>query len=279
LYDPEKSVMLSSQKSEEGSLASATAGVPGTASNLPRPAARAGGSGSGIVRRTENITYQSSKTVRRLRLPQGNIRRISASLLLDQAVRWENQGGQMQRVLVPPTADNVRAIRELVAGAIGLVPSRGDQLVIESLPFDSTMQAPPPAVVKPAPATPQGKPTGQSPLPFPLPGDWRIWAGAVAAGGLILAGCVFLWLRRRKRRRISAKQAAQLEASRKTAQLATEASAGAIAGTDDERALAAPAEELKRAHVEVLAESVRASIAQDPNLAAAVLRAWLQSEA
>src|SRR5947209_17351421 len=84
LYDPEKSVMLTTQKTEESSGSQSSGGVPGTASNLPRPAPRSSGSGSGISRRTENITYQTSRTVRRTKLPQGTIRRISVSVLLDE---------------------------------------------------------------------------------------------------------------------------------------------------------------------------------------------------
>ena len=45
-YDPEKSVMTSSQKTEEiTSSANSTGGVPGTASSLPRPTGRAPGGG------------------------------------------------------------------------------------------------------------------------------------------------------------------------------------------------------------------------------------------
>jgi flagellar M-ring protein FliF len=275
LYDPEKSVMLSSQKSEEGSSGSVTAGVPGTASNLPRPAVRSAGAGGGIVRRTENITYQSSKTVRRLRLPQGNIRRISASLLVDQTLRWENQGGQMQRVLVPPSAENIRALRELVAGAIGLVPSRGDQLVIESLPFDSTLHTAPPAVQKPAPAVPSNAPAPASPLPFGVPGDWRIWAAGASV--LLLAGVAFFVLRRRKRR-VTATRAPQIAGAARPDEVAAPPVANALAAADD-RALADPLhEELERADIERLAQVLRASVEEHPNIAAAVLRAWIQSE-
>ena len=38
----------------------------------------------------------------------------------------------------------------LVSGAIGLQSDRGDQLVIESLPFESTLQSPAPVTNSPA---------------------------------------------------------------------------------------------------------------------------------
>ena len=112
LYDPERTVMLTSQKSEETSGVSGAAGVPGAASNLPRPPGRASSASGGTARRTENISYQASKTVRRMRLPQGTIKRISASLVLDQAVRWEGKAGSQKRILTPPTPESLRAIRE-----------------------------------------------------------------------------------------------------------------------------------------------------------------------
>jgi len=56
-FDPTKSVMVTSQKTEDISGGS-VAGVPGTASNLPKPTSRPGAGSSGVTRRTENISYQ-----------------------------------------------------------------------------------------------------------------------------------------------------------------------------------------------------------------------------
>src|ERR1022692_3738449 len=63
-FDPARSVMVSSQKSEDVAPAALAGGVPGTASNLPRPPAHAAGGASGASRRTEEISYQSSRSVR-----------------------------------------------------------------------------------------------------------------------------------------------------------------------------------------------------------------------
>ncbi|HSW50848.1 MAG TPA: flagellar basal-body MS-ring/collar protein FliF, partial [Bryobacteraceae bacterium] len=67
-FDPARSVMLASQKTEESTGTSSSAGVPGTASNLPRPASQPASASGGVFRQTENITYQSSRTVRRVKL-------------------------------------------------------------------------------------------------------------------------------------------------------------------------------------------------------------------
>ncbi len=154
-YDPTKSVMVSSQKTEDMSAGASAAGVPGTASSLPRPAARPAGGGNTVSRRTENISYQTSHTVRHVREPEGAVKRMWVSLLVDSDVRYEGAGPKARRVVEAPSADKLKAIHDLVAGVIGLSAERGDQLVVETLPFESTLnpeQLPPP-VPPPPPIT------------------------------------------------------------------------------------------------------------------------------
>src|SRR5579871_1359023 len=142
-FNPDKSVMVSSQRTEEVSGANLASGVPGTPSNLPRPTSRPGTSGSGISRSTENIGYQSSRVVRHVRLPQGAIKRISVSLIVDHSVRWEGSGAKAKRIVEAPSAEKLKSIHDLVAGVVGFNAQRGDQLIVESLPFDSTLNPEP----------------------------------------------------------------------------------------------------------------------------------------
>src|SRR5579863_2955492 len=138
-YDPSKSVMVSSQKTEDMSGGAAAAGVPGTASTLPRPTSRPAGGGNTVSRRTENINYQSSHTVRHVREPRGTVKRMSVSLLVDSDVRYVGSGDKAKRIVEAPSADKLKAIHDLVAGVIGFDSQRGDQLVVETLPFESTL--------------------------------------------------------------------------------------------------------------------------------------------
>jgi len=63
-FEPDKSVMLTSQKTEDVSgAAAAGGGVPGTASNLPRPVERTTSTRGSTARRTENVTYQTSASL------------------------------------------------------------------------------------------------------------------------------------------------------------------------------------------------------------------------
>src|SRR5579884_3383495 len=101
-FDPQKSVMAASQRSEDllGG-GSQSGGVPGTASNLPQPPSRTSSSGPTSTRRSESITYQTSRVVRHVKLPEGVVKRVSASILLDQDTVWQGQGKKKARVLVP----------------------------------------------------------------------------------------------------------------------------------------------------------------------------------
>lgn len=201
-WDPNRSVMVTQQRSEEMNAPSVPSGVPGTASNLPRPTSRPGPSSNGILRRTENITYQSSRTVRRTKLPEGGIRRLSVSAILDQQVRWDGTGAKAKRILEPPSEETLKKVRDLVAGAVGFNQERGDQIVVQSLPFESTLKLnPAPADPKPVPLS---KPVDESPL--------QKWLASknikvnpmilVAVGGavvLVLIAGGFLLLRKRRK--------------------------------------------------------------------------------
>ena len=182
-FDPARSVMVSSQKSEDIAPVAFASGVPGTASNLPHPPQRAAGSGAGPSRRTEEISYQSSRLVRHVKLPQGELKRISVSLVLDQELRWEGKAPHLQQVLVAPSAEKLKTIRDLVAGVISFKAERGDQLIVESLPFEATLHSEPPGTMSPSsPVAPSGK------LPPWLPA-WLSTPkgmGAVAGGTLLL---------------------------------------------------------------------------------------------
>lgn len=149
-FDPARSVMTTSQRTEDISGVSAASGVPGTASNLPRPTSRPGSSGGGVTRRTENTAYQASRVVKRTKLPQGGIKRVSAAVLVDHVVRWQGEGARVKRTVDPVPPEKLKVIRDLVTAAIGLAPARGDQLTVECLPFESTLAWEPPAPSAPA---------------------------------------------------------------------------------------------------------------------------------
>jgi flagellar motor switch protein FliG len=153
-YDPPKSVMVSSQKTEDPSGESASAAAPGDTSSPGRPVLR--------------------RSVRHVQEPEGTVKRMSVSLLLDSVVRYEGTGAKAKRIVEAPSADKLKAIHNLVAGVIGLSPERGDQLVVETLPFESTLNPEQLRLSNPAPLPALGLGAGAALLLAPLFILWRV---------------------------------------------------------------------------------------------------------
>lgn len=193
-FDPNRSVMVSQQRSEEVVAPNAQSGVPGTPSNLPRPYSRPGSSSSAVTRRTENIAYQTSRVIRKMTLPQGNIRRISASVVVDQQVRWDGYGSKAKRILEAPSEETIQKVKDLVAGAIGFNEERGDQIIIESLPFESTLvkAVPPPDPSKPG--APPGAAAPKAPVGVNPILQWLADKGVKVNPMILIGGAVVVVL-------------------------------------------------------------------------------------
>ena len=297
-FDPAKSVMVSSQKTEDASGAGMASGLPGTASNLASSTARPGGS-RGFSKRTENVAYQSSRVVRHLRLAQGTIKKMSVAVLLDQDLRWEGQGRKMQRVLVPPSPEKLEKIRELIAGSIGLTPERGDKLIVESLPFESTLNAEPPVLDVPA-----RKNSKDNLLLEQVKENIRLLIAGVAAVVVLLALFIIVLLRRGKarkakaaRRKVRFEEVGEFLPPAEEAKTAGSSSlpaaqpapaAAESAGVASGAAVAALPEPVPASltgrqqglftRIEMLSEEVRDVVDRDADVCVAILRGWLKEE-
>ena len=265
-FDPTHSVMASSQKSEDLVERASSSGVPGTASNLPRGNATGSGSGaSGTSRRTENVTFQTSRVIRHTRIPQGVIKRMSLAVLLDQTVRWEGQGAARHKVIEPPKPETIQSLKGLIAAATGLNTERGDQLIIESLPFESTVNAEPQAPTPRRP--PVTGPTGPPWLQFV--NKYKDLTIPVAVGTLLL-----FFLLRGVFRTVTGKTKRAPEMANQLA---------APDDLDQDRLLAPAGHAALSAHTAHtpefdIPERVRELAKRDAALAANVVRGWLREE-
>ncbi len=154
-YDPSVSVPLTVQRSdEETGAGAAVAGVPGTASNVPQsksglpntPNVPDSGTESA---KTENSTYGVNKIVTRTVEPAGRVRRISAALLVDDAVvHRQLPRGKQQDVRMKRSPEELKQLQDLAAAAIGLDTARGDVLTVEDMSFEqpTTAEVPPPSL-------------------------------------------------------------------------------------------------------------------------------------
>ncbi len=286
MFDPTHSVITNSQRTEEGSINRESAsGVPGTQSNLPRPAPRAtAAGGAGVARRTESMNYETSRTVRRTKLPQGIIRRMSVSVLIDHTVRWEAGKGKNafpKKVVEPPSADELKVIHDVVAAAAGFNSNRGDQLTVNSLPFEATLQAQPPESMLP-PVAP--------PAPKPVPALWKQPAVMIGAGVslLVMLVALFVLMGSRKKSRLAM---AELQKQLQDAQTASQEAAleqqaaqqelqAAAAQEDSAAQLAEVREAFKlppmvTTKTEILTKQLLEEARQDPSALAQIIRSWL----
>jgi flagellar M-ring protein FliF len=276
-FDAARSMVVNSQTTEESTASAVTGGTPGTASNLPQPAPRSPGGTSGVTRRTESVSYQPGRTVRRTITPKGTIRRVSTSVLVDQMVRWEGVGPKARKSLVPPSSEVMKGIHDVIAGITGFNEQRGDQITVETLPFESTVSAePPPATA--APSRPGSSFNFRQPAVM----------GGVAAGLVMLLFTGFLL--RRRTSHITPVDIGGLDALQSGANAPSTIGTGESADARLEKQIIENAaaqsqiesEALSRIKLpantkktEVLVKHIRESVQKDPGGAANVLRTWV----
>jgi flagellar M-ring protein FliF len=154
-YDPAVSVTLNMQRSEETTAPGAgVGGVPGTSSNVaaakPVAATTPGAPATpppAIIRdlgqssKTESATYGVNRTTRHLIEPAGSIRRVTAAVLLDDAIERKQEKGKWVETHHKRTPDELKTISEIAQAAIGFNSARGDVISVQNLSFDHPVAA------------------------------------------------------------------------------------------------------------------------------------------
>jgi flagellar M-ring protein FliF len=136
---PDAAVVRSEQKSESSDQTGAAAGgkgVPGALSNQP-PAGNAapGGAGgtaaqaSGSSRRESTVNYEIDKTVRHVKNPVGQVKRLSAAVVVNHRKTGEKGASK------PLTAEEISQITALAKEAMGFTQARGDTLNVANAAF------------------------------------------------------------------------------------------------------------------------------------------------
>lgn len=285
VFDPSKSVMVTSQRTEDGPALASASGVPGTASNLPRPTSKPSTGASNYSRHTENISYQTSRLVKHTRLPQGAVKKLSLSILVDHSLRWDGP----KRIVESPSAEKLKVIHDLVAAATGLDPARGDQLVVNAFPFESTLNS------EPVSAPPAVLPSaGNTTIPAWLQKlmsqkNVMVIAG-VGAGAMLalVAGFLVMVSRMRKKKRIQAELATAalakanegptIEDAQKNLEARMAGQAGEQARKDAEAMLQLKLPEVQTKKTEIIKKHIAAEAKKDPTAMAQVVRTWLNGE-
>jgi flagellar biosynthesis/type III secretory pathway M-ring protein FliF/YscJ len=201
--------------------------------------------------------------------------------------------GQPNRVVEPPTAAQLKSVKDVIAGVVGLDANRGDQVVVEAMAFESTLTSDPPAgLVQPPPAAASQQPSAPA-LPIWKQKQFLIMAGGGVGGVLLVAGVLIFFLKRKK----SKKKTTQVEIEGKAAiegdhdgtkqidaggggpdaeQRAAEAAARAEA---EERAVLGQIKlpDITTKKAEVLTRHIRDEVKKSPESMAHVIRTWLNS--
>jgi flagellar M-ring protein FliF len=148
-YDPEQTVTLSMQRSEQSAGSQpVAAGVPGSASNAPNSQALPvypQQTTAPQSAKTESGTYGASKTVRHVIENPGQVRRMTAAIVVNDRLA-QVASKDKTAVWQPRTADELSNLTALAQAAVGFNPARGDLLTVEDLAFDENRAVEPVSV-------------------------------------------------------------------------------------------------------------------------------------
>lgn len=116
-------------------------GIPGATANVPPPDANlvqdvnptegeGGGSSEGIIQRRSTRNFEIDRSIEHIRRASGVIERLSVAIVVD--LNAATNGLSPDR----PQEQQLEQLRELIAGAVGADPDRGDRVTLVTAPFE-----------------------------------------------------------------------------------------------------------------------------------------------
>ena len=189
-YAPAGTVLSTQSKREtyNGSQAGRQAiGVPGTTTNIPTYQGQQQSPGGKYNKSESTTNYDVSETNAKHIDAPGKVLSTSVAVVLNTATPASAPGaaGQPNTQPYQITPAMRRQVQNLVVAAAGLNLSNGDQVSVETIPFNPAVNAPETVVVGQAPGAMLGIPT---------------WLIAVLLGGLAVGGLALLLARSRGQR-------------------------------------------------------------------------------
>ncbi|WP_187364638.1 flagellar basal-body MS-ring/collar protein FliF [Aeromonas hydrophila] len=271
-YNPDLPAVRSEMTMEESSANGSNGGVPGAlsnqppaASNIPQqatgPNAETTASSSGRSRKEATRNFELDTTVSHIRRQMGGIRRMTVSVAVDYKASTAADGKVTRE---PRTQPELDTLRRLLSGGLGFDVTRGDTLEVVAIPFNR----------------PELESVAEAPL-YEQPWFWR--AVRIAASVLVIIVLIVTVVRPMLKRLLypDAKPEGELDFDNHT-----------VLGGDDELSLlAAQAESepvfgVRDGHLKLpdlhrdedLLKAVRALVANEPDLAAQVIKEWVANK-
>ncbi|MEZ6963428.1 MULTISPECIES: flagellar basal-body MS-ring/collar protein FliF [unclassified Aeromonas] len=270
-YNPDLPAVRSEMTLEENSSSGSNGGIPGALSNQPPAASNipeqatggeSGSAASGRSRKEATRNFELDTTVSHTRRQMGGIRRMTVSVAVDYKSVTGADGKVTREARTQAELDT---LRRLLGGGLGFDVTRGDTLEVVAIPFNR----------------PELEVMGEPPL-YEQPWFWR--AVRIAASVLVIIVLIVTVVRPMLKRLLypDAKPEGELDFDNHT-----------VLGGDDELSLlAAQAEaepvfglrdgQLKLPDLhrdEDLLKAVRALVANEPDLAAQVIKEWVTKDA
>ncbi|MCX9112386.1 flagellar basal-body MS-ring/collar protein FliF [Aeromonas veronii] len=270
-YNPDLPAVRSEMTMEENSASGSNGGVPGALSNQPPAASNipeeaAGGDGasaaaSGRSRKEATRNFELDTTVSHTRRQMGGIRRMTVSVAVDYKAVPGADGAVTREARTQAELDT---LRRLLSGGLGFDVTRGDTLEVVAIPFNR----------------PELDTVAEVPL-YEQPWFWR--AVRIAASVLVIIVLIVTVVRPMLKRLLypDAKPEGEVDFDNHT-----------VLGGDDELSLLSAQVEndqvfgvrdgqLKLPDLhrdEDLLKAVRALVANEPDLAAQVIKEWVTNK-
>jgi len=134
-FDPKSQVVRSQQSQQESRNNNTNGGVAnvvGVRANdpalRPTPIPTGTPAAAGDQRVATTTNYEIDKTITRTVGGGGRVSRLSVSVVVD----YKNEKG----VMITRTPDELKKMQDVVAAAVGIDEKRGDQIVVQAMPFD-----------------------------------------------------------------------------------------------------------------------------------------------
>ncbi|MDS0925303.1 flagellar basal-body MS-ring/collar protein FliF [Rhodobacter capsulatus] len=133
--EPDSRVAISTETQERSEKSDDTKpGAVTVASNLPQGDAANGGKSQSQASETrEQVNFEVSETTREVLRNPGDIKRLTVAVLVDGV---EGKDANGVTAITPRTDEELAALKELVASAVGFDEKRGDVITIRSMAFE-----------------------------------------------------------------------------------------------------------------------------------------------